>query len=359
MAKAGPEFRWKTALGTLAIAAAGGGIADLAGLPLPWLMGAQIALCAVALSQTRIFGAPPQWPQATRSIFVPVLGAMVGGSFTMDVVKGIVDWWPTVLALSAYLLAVHGLVFAFFLRVGRYDPPTAYFAASPGGFIEAALLGASVGGSERIIVVQHFLRVSLIAFLVPLIFWVAEGKAVGSAAGAATDGTGSLDLPELAILAIATIAGTLIARRIRLPAADIAGAIAASALVHMAGLVHGSLPPALIALTQLMIGTSLGVGFAGVSRHEILRAMGLALAAFAIVFTSAFLVALALSGVLHTSIEEVVLSFAPGGLAEMSLIAVSLQLSVPFVALHHLYRILFTLTVLPRLFRLLERRFAE
>ena len=57
------QTRWKTALGTLAIASAGGAVASLVGLPLPWLIGAQIALAIVAMSEIRIFGAPPQWPR--------------------------------------------------------------------------------------------------------------------------------------------------------------------------------------------------------------------------------------------------------------------------------------------------------
>ena len=42
--------------------------------------------------------------------------------------------------------------------------------------------------------------------------------------------------------------------------------------------------------------------------------------------------------------EAVVLAFAPGGLAEMSLVAVSLQISVIYVSAHHVARILLSVT---------------
>lgn len=346
--------RWKTAAGTLAIATAGGFLASLAGLPLPWLIGSQIALCAVALLNVDIFGAPPQWPRASRDIFLPVLGVMIGGSFTAEVLKGVPQWWPSLLALSLFIIAVHALVYVLFRRFGGYDRPTAFFASFPGGFVEATILGEEAGGNQRVIVVQHFLRISLIVFLVPLIFWAASGHVVGSAAGVMMGKTGSAaNLRDLAVLAAAGAIGTFAARKLRLPAKDISGAIAASALVHIFGLADGAFPPALIALTQLMIGTALGVGFAGVSRSEIIRAVGLALLAFMVVFSGAVAAAFLLRGLMDASPEALVLAFAPGGLAEMSLIALSLNLSVPFVTLHHLYRIFFTVAVLPQFFRLL------
>lgn len=351
------QFRWKTAAGTLAIATVGGFLASLAGLPLPWLIGAQIALCIVALMRIEIFGAPPQWPRISRDLFLPVLGVMIGTSFSAEVLEGIPQWWPSLLALSVFIVAVHAVVFVIFRRIGGYDNATAFFASFPGGFVEATVLGEEAGGNQQVIVIQHFLRISLIVFLVPLIFWAVSGTVVGSAAGVTMGGDAGPARPlDFAVLAVAGIVGTLIARRLRLPAKDISGAIAASAFVHIMGWADGTLPPALIALTQLMIGIALGVGFVGISRRDILRAVGLALMAFAIVFCGAVGMGLLLRGIMDSSLEVLILSFAPGGLAEMSLIALSLQLSVPFVTLHHLYRIFFTVAVLPVLFRFLERR---
>ena len=47
-----------------------------------------------------------------------------------------------------------------------------------------------------------------------------------------------------------------------------------------------------------------------------------------------------LSNLIGERIEAVVLAFAPGGVVEMSLIAISLEISVIYVAIHHVARIL-------------------
>jgi uncharacterized membrane protein AbrB (regulator of aidB expression) len=46
-----------------------------------------------------------------------------------------------------------------------------------------------------------------------------------------------------------------------------------------------------------------------------------------------------------------VLAYAPGGFAEMSLIALALSVDSAFVASHHLIRIILVVTLAPLLFR--------
>ena len=55
--------------------------------------------------------------------------------------------------------------------------------------------------------------------------------------------------------------------------------------------------------------------------------------------------ALALAGPVGEPVTAVILAFAPGGISEMSLVALSLQLSMVYVTLHHLLRILLTVAV--------------
>jgi uncharacterized membrane protein AbrB (regulator of aidB expression) len=61
--------------------------------------------------------------------------------------------------------------------------------------------------------------------------------------------------------------------------------------------------------------------------------------------TLALIAAVALQGAVGERIEAVILAFAPGGVAEMSLVAVSLQISVVYVTAHHVARILLSVLV--------------
>jgi uncharacterized membrane protein AbrB (regulator of aidB expression) len=55
---------------------------------------------------------------------------------------------------------------------------------------------------------------------------------------------------------------------------------------------------------------------------------------------------LAIHAMTGLSTETMIISFAPGGVTEMSLIALSLAMNPAFVTLHHLVRIIFTVVEL-------------
>ena len=63
------------------------------------------------------------------------------------------------------------------------------------------------------------------------------------------------------------------------------------------------------------------------------------------------LLAAAASAFVDASIPALVLALAPGGLAEMSLIALALGIEAAFVAAHHVIRIALVVLVLPTMFR--------
>ncbi|CCF18337.1 conserved hypothetical protein; putative membrane protein; Putative ammonia monooxygenase [Pseudorhizobium banfieldiae] len=335
---------------TLGIGLVGGLVALIVGAPLPWLIGAQLALCLVALSGIQILGGAPEWPQKSRSLFFPVLGVMIGAAFSADILREIPGWWPALIAVTLFLLVAQAVVYLLFRHVGGYDRATAFFSSFPGGFVEAAVLGREAGAIERLVTLQHFLRVSLIVLLMPLIFWALSGHRVGSAAGLPTSDV-NLTLGSATLLVAAGLIGSFIGPWLRFPAPEVSGPLSVSAVFHSAGLIEGSIPPIMLSLTQLVIGTSLGVGFVGIAGREFMRGVGLALAAFALVLGLAACSAWLIAPALETPKEAIILAFVPGGLAEMSLIALTLNLSVPFVILIHFYRILFTLGVIPQLAR--------
>ena len=70
--------------------------------------------------------------------------------------------------------------------------------------------------------------------------------------------------------------------------------------------------------------------------------MALALLHVLILLAAGALIGALLGGAVSQSIEAVILAFAPGGVVEMSLVAVSLEISVVYVTTHHVLRILLT-----------------
>jgi membrane AbrB-like protein len=343
--------RW---LAALAIGALGGLACSLIGAPLPWLLGGMAATGAAAVAGLRPFGVAPDFPERFRVVFIPVIGVLIGGAFTADVLAAIPGWWPALLAAVAFVPSAHALGYLVYRRVGGHPPATAYFAAMPGGLIEAIELARDKGADVATVAALQFARIAVVVTALPLLFMAAAGRPLGSAAGAQV-AAAPLGPVDALILTAAGAAGFFAARRLRLPAGQILGPIFASAAVHGAGLTAAAPPPWLVALAQLVIGVSLGMRFRGFSRDALLGLLGCsALAVGAMLALGAIIAAgLARAGVAPFPVG--MLSLAPGGVVEMGLIALSLQASPIFVTACHLARIVTAVFVGVSAWRILAR----
>ena len=328
-----------SSLWALAVGAGGGLLARALGLPLPMLLGSVVAVAAVSLAKIRPAGLAPLLPQKLRLWFVPVIGVAIGASFTPEIGEQIPRWWPSLMALLVFTPAAHATGYTLLRAFGGIDRVTAYYGSVPGGLIETVMLGEQAGADTRMLVMLQFMRLILCIVAIPLGFTLATGHAVGSGSGVSLGEAVPLSPTDWVVLALAGVVGAVAGQRLRFPAGFMTGPLLASGLVHLLGWVEGAPPGWLVALTQLVIGTSLGGRFAGMAPSMVLTAVRLATTNLAAVLVLGGLMAAALAGLVGESWEAVFLAFAPGGIAEMSLVALSLEISVLYVTAHHVARI--------------------
>lgn len=331
--------------------AIGGGVAAWLGAPLPWMLGSLFAVSALALSGLKPLSITPSYPIWTRNFFVPIIGLSIGSAFSPDVLMTALAWWPSLLGLLIYVPVAHVIGFLIARRLGGLDGPTAFYGTAPGGFIEAIMLGEEDGADPALLAVLQFLRLALAIVLVPVGLSILEGQAVGSAAGVVI-GSGTLTPSEWVLMAAAGVIGVFAGRAMNLPAAIITGPILTSGALHLFGWVTGGVPFWLVAVVQLIIGVTLGIRFLGRSADVLWTAGRVALTTAAAVLALAGAITAVLTPLLGLRWEAVYLAFAPGGLAEMTLVAVSLETSVIFVTTHHVVRIMLAVYVI----RILRRR---
>lgn len=341
-----PTWTWKRLAATLAIAIVGGALAAWARLPLAWMIGAMVATTIVSLIGMRL-----ALPGPLRNSMVTVLGVLLGSSFSPDLFSRVGQWALSLSVLAVYIFAVTFVLWGLLRRFTGYDTATAYFAAVPGGFNEMLLVGTAMGGDDRILALSHAARSLFVVMAIPFWFQFFEGYRSG---GSLTrlDGWDPLDL--LILLSCAVI-GAPLARRLRLPAGELVGPMILSAVVHLTGLSVSSPPFIVIAAAQVIVGAGVGARFSGMSMRLILE--GFVIAFFLTVVMLSMTLAFSLGLHLLTGIPltVLVLAYAPGGLAEMSLIAIYLGADTAFVATHHIVRIIVITTLAPLPFQLIRR----
>jgi membrane AbrB-like protein len=294
-------------------------------------------------------------PVGLRSGFVVVLGIMLGSSFSPEILERLGDWALSLSMLLVYTAAGGGAGYLYFRRLVGYDRITAYFAAMPGGLTEMVLVGGAMGGDARTISMTHGARILLVVLALPFAFQLVLGydPATKPAAGPTL---AAAPVQDLVILAFCGIAGFLAARAMRLPAAPIVGPMVASAAVHLAGWTSAQPPVELVAVAQIVVGSAIGCRFAGVAFATIARAVLAAAGGTVVLVAVTLLIATALHAATGLPASALILAFSPGGLAEMSLIAIALSMDAAFVATHHIVRIFLIVVLAPLVFRLLGRR---
>ncbi|MCP5149683.1 MAG: AbrB family transcriptional regulator [Ectothiorhodospiraceae bacterium] len=336
-------------LPTLAIGTVGGTVFALLSMPLAWMLGAMVFTTVAAMG-----GRELMVPRVLRAGMITILGVLLGSSFTPALLDQVSRWPFTLLGLGLYLSLVTGLLFLYFWRWRGFDPATAYFSATPGGLTEMVITGAAMGGDDRTIALVHGARILLVVLVIPFGFRYFTGVVTNPSSAGPSLAITHLD--DLAVLAACAVVGVAVGGLLRLPAYRMVGPMLASAVVHITGITESRPPFELVAAAQVVVGSAVGARFSGVAVRRVLGTLAASFGATALmlVLTGSFAVALArLTGL---DLAPIVLAYAPGGLTEMSLIALSLGVETAFVVTHHVARIVLIVTMAPLAFRLARRR---
>jgi membrane AbrB-like protein len=164
------------------------------------------------------------------------------------------------------------------------------------------------------------------------------------------------DWKDYAVLIACGIVGAVAGRLLRLPASFMMGPMIVSAIAHLGGLTSSQPPGVLIAAAQVVVGTGIGCRFVGAAFDRLHKEMAASIGAAVILIGCAVVFAKITVALTGLNLDATVLSYAPGGFAEMSLIGLALGIEIAMVATHHLFRLFLIIFSGPFIFRFFLRR---
>jgi membrane AbrB-like protein len=330
---------------TLLVGLIGGLIFNFLQLPLAWVLGAMFLTTVAALA-----GAPMVFSSRLREVMACILGTLLGSAFTPEIAGEVMGWWDGVLVSTLSLLAMLIMGTCYFRLIGKFDPPTSYFCATPGGLSSMSIIGEEFGGDPRMIPLVHAIRIVLVVFLIPAYLVFGEGMTLPDRND--IDGlVVAMSIRDIALVTVFALAGVIFGKLIRLPSATLIGPMLFTSAAFMAGWVEGRPPFFLIILAQLIIGASIGPRFVGLNVRVLAKPIMMAALSAATMLIIAIVVANLFSDWVGVSMVALLLALAPGGLAEMTLIALTLDVNTAFVGALHVARILFVVLAAPLAFR--------
>lgn len=324
---------------TLALAFVGAVLFWWVGLPLPFIFGPMTACLIAALAGMKLqgFGAISVGART-------ILGVAVGASITPDVVHQLPQMAASLAFMPFYVVLIAVVGVPFFNRVCGFDPITSYYAAMPGGLQDMVIFGGEEGADVRALSLIHATRVLVIVTLAPIVLVHFYGVGLSHPIGAPMR---DVPLRELGIMVLAALVGWKGGEAIGLFGASILGPMIVTAALSLGDIIHMRPPAEAILTAQLFIGTGIGVFYVGVTLRELRNvvASGVAFVLFLAVLTAIFTELVTLFGLSRP--VEAFLAFAPGGQAEMTVLALVVGADLGFVIVHHLSRIVLVILGAP------------
>ncbi len=316
-------------------------------LPLPWLLGPILACLLAAL-----IGVPLKSIRIVNESMRTVLGVAVGSTLTPAVLVTFPSMLPTLLLVPVMIVMIGFLGIPYFRRIWGYDFATAYYSTMPGGLQDMLVFGEEAGGNVRTLSLIHATRVLVIVVALPFILkgiWDAD---LSNPPGAPAT---ALPVSELLIMVVCAFVGWQGAKRLGLFGASILGPLIVTAIVTMLGGLENRPPAEAIWAAQFFIGLTIGGKYAGITMQEVRRDVvaGLGFCGILIVLTLIFV-----EGIYMLDLApgmEVLLAFAPGGQAELTVLALIVGADIAFVVAHHILRIFLVILGAPLAARLFNQ----
>jgi len=308
-------------------------------LPLPWLFGPMFfcliaALCGAKLTNVKLLS------DGMRTILGVAVGATVSTAFLLS----LPGMFGTLVLVPLMVILIGVLGVWYFRRFAGYDFPTAYYASMPGGLQDMIVFGEEAGGNVRAISLIHATRVLVIVVILPLVLTTLWNADLNRPPGLSVM---TFEPDQLLVLLLCALVGWWAAKRIGMFGATILGPLILAALASLSGLLHTRPPAEAIWAAQYFIALGIGAKYVGITseeiRHDVLAGLGFCLILLA-------LTAVVIFGVLALDLApavETLLALAPGGQAELVVLALIVGADMGFVVAHHLLRIFFVILGAP------------
>lgn len=317
-------------------------------LPLPWLFG-PLASCLIAA----LFGAQLYSVKILSDSMRTILGVAAGSTVTVSFIAAIPSLWSTLILIPIMVILIGFMGVWYFQKICGYDFPTAYYASMPGGLQDMLAFGEEAGGNIRAMSLIHATRVLVIVVLLPILLisiWQVEldrppGRLLRY-----------IEINQLIILGICAFAGWKIAISIGMFGATILGPLILTSAASMTGILNSRPPAEAIWAAQYFISLGIGVKYVGITIDEMRRDIiaGLGFCILLLLLTLAVL-GLVMKFELAPAVEAI-LSLAPGGQAELVVMALIAGADMGFVVSHHLLRIFIVILGAPILARIMRAK---
>ena len=331
----------------IAISAPSALVADYFSLPLAWFLGPMIATSLGALMGLKI-----KMPKLILSSILILLGLYIGNYIDKELFAKIHEWALTSIIMLIYIILSILVVSIYLQKFSGYEKKTSIFSAAPGALGPLMILAEDQKTDLSHVATAHLIRLIIIVTVFPFIvnnyydenFLTLEKEIFKDQNNI-----------HLALLIFSSIVLILIFDKLKIPAALLAGTLVASGLLQITEIASYKLSPKIVDYCLLILGASVGCRFADKTFNEVAKNTFHSFIATFLLVALGLLAAFAASLIIDKNFFTLLLSYCPGGIYEVAVIAIFFNLDPEFVSFHHIIRLLMILFVVPIILRFLKK----
>ena len=323
-------------------------ISDYFNIPLAWMLGPMLAVSVAALAGIKV-----KMPKLALSAILIILGLHIGNYIDQNLINQMKDWIWTSAIMFIYILLSIFIVSKYLQRFSGYKSKTSIFSAAPGALGPLLILAEYEKSDLSQVATSHLIRLIIIITVFP--FFVVNFSPMEAMEIEKFNYMDQNHL-NLLILLIASIILILIFDKIGVPAALLSGTLVASGILQVSQIASYKLPEQSIDFCLLILGASVGCRFADKSLNEVARNTFHSFIATTLLIILGIIAAIFSSYFVDTNFLTLVLSFCPGGIYEVAVIAIAFNLDPNFVAFHHIIRLLMILFTVPIILKLIDKK---
>ena len=337
------EFAW-----VIIVSIPGAFIADYFNVPLAWFLGPMLITSIVTLGGLRT-----KMPRLVLSTVLIFLGLYIGNYVDKSLFSQIHQWAWTSLIMLAYIIISVLLVSKYLQNFSGYEKKTSVFSAAPGALGPLLILAEDEKSDLSQVATAHLIRLIIIITVFPFIvnsFYDTESIQIVETINE------DQNIGHLLILIVLSIILIILFDKLKIPAALLAGTLVASGFLQITEIASYKLPANIIDYCLLILGASVGCRFADKTFSEISRnALHSFVATFLLVVLG--LIAAFIAGLfIEKNFFTLLLSYCPGGIYEVAVIAIFFDLDPEFVSFHHIIRLLLILFIVPLILKIIEKK---
>ena len=283
-----------------------------------------------------------------------VAGVAVGTYLHTSTLTGLGTRWIAVAFVSAATLGITIAAGVLLARTAPVDRATASLGMVAGGASGIVAMADDLGADDRLVAFMQYLRLAVVVLATPLIVAVAFH---GHSAGAGGELSGHVlgTAGGWALTVAVALAGALIGRLLRLPAASFLGPTLLAAVLTLTGAIDVAVPPLLREASFAAIGLYIGLRFERETLRRIGRLIVPVLVSIVALVGGCFLLAWVLKDTADVSLLDAYLATTPGGLPAVLPLAIGSGADATFVLAVQALRLLVMVLAAPAVVRLLLR----